>query len=92
MNTNATPIITATSSSSIEPQIQEIKGHNVFKVTLVICLTVVVSILAIGCVIAIAKDGSNNANYVSLLLPLISGAISGLLGFFAGWKSGHNKS
>ena len=65
----------------------DVSGKHATNRAAVIGGSVVLSILAIGCVVAIACDSTHQRDYVSMILPVISGAILGVMGYVAGQKS-----
>jgi len=73
--------------SSGSTAVETIRGINSTRLAMVIGVTIILSILAIGCVIAIGRDPKQERDYVSVLLPVLSGAISGFVGYLAGQKS-----
>ena len=72
-----------------QADLEEIRGkHSTNKVTL-ICITVILSIIALGCVVAIwiALYKGSEAHDYSTLIPVLSVIVAGAFGFFAGQKT-----
>jgi hypothetical protein len=65
----------------------DVRGQHTTRLAVVIGGSVVLAILAIGVVVAIARD-KKDRDYVSVLLPVITGGLLGAGGYFAGRKAG----
>jgi len=65
----------------------DVSGQHATNRAAVIGGSVVLSILAIGCVVAIWMDAKHERDYVSMILPVISGFVLGAGGYVAGQKS-----
>lgn len=65
----------------------DVSGQHETRRAAVIGGSVVLSILSLGCVVAIALDAKHERDYVSMILPVISGVLLGAGGFVAGRHS-----
>ena len=77
-------IITPSSSGVHEIEMTRTQTDSRERVTLIICITVVISLICVALIIAIARAETKDKDYASLLLPVVSGSVFGLLGFRAG--------
>ena len=62
----------------------DLKGQHATRKAAVVGGAVVVSILAGACIVAILMDAKHERDYVSMILPVISGVLLGGGGYFAG--------
>jgi flagellar basal body-associated protein FliL len=81
-NTTITPI-----SGKHALDITKAQSDSRERVTLIICVTVVIALLCVGLIIALCFAEHKDKDYVSILLPVVSGSVFGLLGFRAGSKT-----
>jgi hypothetical protein len=62
----------------------DVSGQHATRKAAVIGGAVVLSILAVACVVAIFMDVKHERDYVSMILPVISGALLGAGGYVVG--------
>jgi uncharacterized PurR-regulated membrane protein YhhQ (DUF165 family) len=74
-------------SGSAGAEIAEVQGVNKTRLAMVIGVTIILSILAIGIVVAVARDPKQERDYAAVLLPVVASAISGFVGYLAGQKA-----
>lgn len=67
--------------------VADVTGQHNTRRTAVVCGTVVLSILSVAIVVAIFRDPDIRRDYVGMILPVISGALLGAGGYFAGKHS-----
>jgi nucleoside recognition membrane protein YjiH len=88
------PKFNATRGESDAKEVEDVKGKHATARVAIICgtilLTVILSILSIGCVIAIWKDTNQTNDYVSRILPVISAMLSGVLVYLVGQRAQKN--
>lgn len=68
-------------------KVADVTGQHATNRAAVIGVSVVLSILAVACVVAICFDSKHERDYVSMILPVISGVVLGAGGYVAGRQS-----
>lgn len=69
---------------------EKVKGHHGTVRTGIICVTVIVVVVLILMCVSVAKDQNRDKDYFTSLVPIIYSTVTGILGFVAGRKSGHD--
>jgi|APGre2960657373_1045057.scaffolds.fasta_scaffold469421_1 hypothetical protein len=79
--------ITPSASGRHQIEITRTQSDSRERITLIVCVTVVISLLCIALIIVLCRVDHSGKDYAAILLPIVSGSVFGLLGFRAGAKS-----
>jgi hypothetical protein len=80
-----------TVGQSKTPDVIHAEGDVWTRLAVVIFVTIIVSILALGGIIAWLKDPTTAKDLWVIIGPIISGAVLGVIGFIAGERRGASK-